>query len=428
MSIVVAGAGTFGDHAPLFGLARALKARGHNVRMAVNAAMLERATRAGLEGVEVGRELGQRQARRHAVDWDHWTAPQHKAWRWGAAADAYQLQSFQELRAACQGAALLVSPCNDLTGTLVHEQTGIRWVSVALTPALVAYKPPALEDADDLDSTDDGHRTDSHQDSADVDDDGDAHFRSLAGHLRRVRAEIRLPDRPLSRQFDDWYSSRLILASSPAFGPPPAGEYAHAEVTGFWLPDDPDWASWKPSRALARFVDAEPRPLVLSFSSLPLADPGRVLAAHASATMELGRRLIVQRGWAGFSPRHLSADVRREDVMFIGAVPHDWLFARCDAVFQHGGIGSIARALRNTCPIVVEPYGNDQFLNARQVVTLGLGAAMHPHKLKPSGLVRVLRDKVLTPECRTRVETIGRVIRAENGLERGADLIESWLP
>ena len=283
-------------------------------------------------------------------------------------------------------------------------------MSVALTPALVAFDAPDLGE------------------EGDAAGDGDAHFRSFAGHLRRVRARLGLPDRPLARQLDGLCSSRLLLASSPAFGPAPASQYAHAQATGFWLPDDPAWASWQPTRALARFVDVEPRPLVLSFSSLPLADPARVLAAHARAASQLGRRLIVQRGWADFSPRQLPRDVDHDDVLFTGEAPHDWLFARCDAVMLHGGIGSIARALRSGCPVVVEPYGNDQLLNARQVLVHGLGAAMHPHRLTPSGLVRVLRDKVLTPECRARVEAFGGVIRAENGLVRGADLVESWLP
>jgi len=66
--------------------------------------------------------------------------------------------------------------------------------------------------------------------------------------------------------------------------------------------------------------------------------------------------------------------------------------------------------------MVIEPYGNDQFYNARQVVTLEIGAAMHPHRLSSAGLARVLHEKVLQPECRARVKAIGAVLRAEDGL------------
>jgi len=45
----------------------------------------------------------------------------------------------------------------------------------------------------------------------------------------------------------------------------------------------------------------------------------------------------------------------------------------------------------------------------------------------PSGLVRVLGERSW-PGCKARVVAIGRASRVENGLKRGADLIEGWLP
>jgi sterol 3beta-glucosyltransferase len=117
-------------------------------------------------------------------------------------------------------------------------------------------------------------------------------------------------------------------------------------LTGFWLPDDPAWDGWQPGHDLRAFMTVEPHPLALSFSSLPLTDPVAVLAVHARAAALLNRRLVVLSGWAGFRREHLPPDVCPEGVFFADALPHDWLFSQVDAAFVHGGIGSLARALR----------------------------------------------------------------------------------
>jgi UDP:flavonoid glycosyltransferase YjiC (YdhE family) len=231
----------------------------------------------------------------------------------------------------------------------------------------------------------------------------------------------------LARQLDGLRSPRTLLASSPAFHGPLASRDGEVRATGFWFFDDPAWRAGRPGPRLERFVEAEPPPLVLAFGSTPLADPALVLAVHARAAALLGRRLVVQRGWAGLTRRCLPADVSPVGVQFVGPLSHDWLLARAAALILPGGIGLIARALRVGCPLVVEPYGNDGFFNAGRVVRLGLGVAMHPYRVTPLGLARVLEEKVLTPACRARAAALGTTLRSEDGLAVACDQIEEWL-
>ncbi len=37
-------------------------------------------------------------------------------------------------------------------------------------------------------------------------------------------------------------------------------------------------------------------------------------------------------------------------------------------------------------PMLIEPYGNDQYFNAGRAVKLGIGAAAHPHWLTAEAL------------------------------------------
>jgi UDP:flavonoid glycosyltransferase YjiC (YdhE family) len=223
----------------------------------------------------------------------------------------------------------------------------------------------------------------------------------------------------------------VLLASSPQFSQPmpvegPSGPVAPLP-TGFWFYDGPKWAISEPPIALRRFVERHPRPLVLSFSSLPVANRREVLAVHVEAAALLHRPLVVQTGWAGFCRQDLPRGTRAHDVLFVDFLPHDWLFARAACAIQHGGIGSIARALRHGCPLLLEPYGNDQFFNAMRVVALGVGAAMQPSTLKAAGLARVLQEQVLAPSTRHRCATLGATIRAEAGLEVAYERIDSRL-
>src|SRR5262245_25425967 len=291
-TIVIAARGTLGDHLPVVGLGRALAARGHSVRMAFNQAMRPYAERARLLVVPLGERLGADEARRHAAAWDHWAEPDPERRRWTRRSAERLWRRCQALADTCRGADLLLAPVNESAGPLVHESLGIPWATVALMPgALVA--PPA------------GATTPT--DPAEA-----AYLASLTAHLRRVRERLGLPDRPLADPLAAQVAPWTLLASSPHFASPPAEPYGHVRITGFWFYDDPAWQEWRPDPSLARFVEREPRPLVLSFSSLPVVDPCAVLAVHARAALGLGRRLVVQRGWARFSAHDLPADVPAE--------------------------------------------------------------------------------------------------------------------
>ena len=170
-----------------------------------------------------------------------------------------------------------------------------------------------------------------------------------------------------------------------------------------------------------------PGPLVLAFSSQPVRDPDAVLDVHLGAAKRLGRVLVAQAGWAGLdSPRFREACAAGEAYLF-PAGPQDWLFRQAGVVINHGGIGTVARAIRAGAPMLVEPYGNDQFYNARQVVAIGAGAAVNPHRLSVEGLARVIEGKVMGAEVRERVRAMAKQFDSEAALAAAVGRIESWL-
>jgi UDP:flavonoid glycosyltransferase YjiC (YdhE family) len=83
--------------------------------------------------------------------------------------------------------------------------------------------------------------------------------------------------------------------------------------------------------------------------------------------------------------------------------------------------------MRGGRPMLVEPYGIDQFFNARRILALGVGAAIHPHKLTVTGIVRLLEEKVLTEGVRRRALELAAGLQPEDGLTIACDLIEQQL-
>ncbi|MCX5794002.1 MAG: hypothetical protein NTY77_00720 [Elusimicrobia bacterium] len=152
-----------------------------------------------------------------------------------------------------------------------------------------------------------------------------------------------------------------------------------------------------------------------------------MLRIHARTALLLSRRLVVLSGWAGFQKEDVPRECR-EHVHVAGELPHEWLFARSAAVIHHGGIGTLAQAVRCGKPMLIEPYGNDQFFNAGRAVKLGIGAEAQPRGMTPEALAELLENKVLSPEACRRVRALAEDLSRDPGVEHAADLVMARLP
>ena len=405
-TIVITSAGTLGDHLPYIALGQRLARRGHRVRMAVNSAMHAHVRAAGLQALDCGHALDEERARAGALDWDDLHPDPRPLAEWLAQMQAYFARELPlclaDLLRACEGADLLVCGLQQQAlAPLVSRRLGLPWVAASVMPAA-----HCAEQGWQL-----GRKS------------------RLAPHIHRLLGEVLAtlePGQPAAP--DHGRIGALLGASAQLCRPAPA--HAHYEPTGFWFGQVGDPAAPAESQlspALQTFLQAHPAPLVLSLSSQPLLDAPGVLALHAQAARQLGRALVVQRGWAGFCEDMLPAELRGEAVLFTEFIPQDALFAQAGAVLHHGGIGTLARALLHGCPMLVEPYGNDQFFNAQRVLALGVGAAAHPKKISADALAQLLALRVLTPECRARAQALGAALQQEDGTGQAAGRIEAWL-
>ena len=172
------------------------------------------------------------------------------------------------------------------------------------------------------------------------------------------------------------------LEADPALAPAPRVKGIEIVQTGAWLLPDP---SPLPDDVERFLNDGEP-PVYFGLGSMRALDQSERMFVDAARAV--GRRVIVQRGWA-----ELDASAAGDDCLAIGDVDHAKLFPRCAAIVHHGGSGTTTTAARSGRPQVVVPHMYDQFYFAHRVDVLGIGVSGPTrHELDRDALVSALRE------------------------------------
>ncbi|WP_242069652.1 glycosyltransferase [Paenibacillus dendritiformis] len=215
----------------------------------------------------------------------------------------------------------------------------------------------------------------------------------------------------------------VLYACSPAVVPYDPRWKDRVCMAGFWYL--PEIEPWQPPQQVAGFLRQGPAPLALSFSSMPLKQPERMLAMMIEALERAGQRGIILTGNSGMlAERQLDGD----SLFLMESAPHDWLFPHTAGVIHHGGAGTTASALRAGKPMLVCPFVGDQPFWARRMRQLG--AATAPLREKEmtvdtlnARLEELVRNESLARNAHTLAQTIGQ----ENGLDHTLQFIHRKL-
>src|SRR5262249_22312220 len=138
-----------------------------------------------------------------------------------------------------------------------------------------------------------------------------------------------------------------------------------------------------------------------------------------AAARRAGRRAIVQRGWAGLEAAPAG------DVLIVGETDYAALFPRCAAVFTHGGIGTVAHALRAGRPVGILPLVPDQVHWARSLVAIGNGVGLvDPTSMPAAALDELMRRADHDPGPARVAAELAAALAGEDGLAAACDAIE----
>ncbi|WP_066939616.1 glycosyltransferase [Microtetraspora fusca] len=198
----------------------------------------------------------------------------------------------------------------------------------------------------------------------------------------------------------------VLHAWSPHVLPAPDDWPAAAHPTGFWTlpPDD----GWTPPERLVRFLDEGEPPVYVGFGSSVGDDPEALAATVVEAVRLSGRRAVLATGWGALRP-----GAETDGVMVIEEAPHDWLLPRVAAAVHHGGVGTVAAAVRAGVPQIVRPFMGDQPFWAARLHRLGVAPAPLAGRLTAEHLAAAIESAArLAPAARV---LAGRVA-AEDGV------------
>jgi MGT family glycosyltransferase len=103
-------------------------------------------------------------------------------------------------------------------------------------------------------------------------------------------------------------------------------------------------------------------------------------------------------------------------------VPHEAILQRAACVVCHGGMGITQKALAAKVPVVVVPFGRDQFETARRVEMARAGVRLAAWRLSPRRLATAVRTAL---ERQEGAERVSRAFAASGGKTAAADALES---
>jgi rhamnosyltransferase subunit B len=106
--------------------------------------------------------------------------------------------------------------------------------------------------------------------------------------------------------------------------------------------------------------------------------------------------------------------------------PYGLLMPRARAVAHQCGIGTLSHTLRAGVPSVACPFAFDQPNNARLLEARGLAEVVLPHQHDIASIGNALQ-RLLAGDAPRRAQSIGEIIRAEDGVGRACDILEATL-
>ncbi|MFN7644515.1 MAG: nucleotide disphospho-sugar-binding domain-containing protein [Burkholderiales bacterium] len=183
-------------------------------------------------------------------------------------------------------------------------------------------------------------------------------------------------------------------------------------VDGAFVLHDPGASDALPEPVRA-FLGAGAPPVVFTAGTgqVHAAD---LFAAVLEAARRAGRRTLL------LTPERAQVPARLpDDSLWHDYVPLATLLPHAAAIVHHGGIGTVAEALRAGTPQLVVPWAYDQFDNGARVRALGAGHVSALSRSWPQRLVPALRALLADEAVRGRCREIAAGF--EGGRECGAD-------
>jgi zeaxanthin glucosyltransferase len=167
------------------------------------------------------------------------------------------------------------------------------------------------------------------------------------------------------------------------------------------------------------------RPLVYAAFGNQAMTNHRVVRAIAEASWQLDMQAVIALG-RFVTPAMLGS--LPGDPILVTAAPQLDLIERAELVVHHGGVNTSLEALWHGVPAVAVPMINDQPGMAARIEWAGAGLVLAPKRVTAENLRAAMQRLRSEPRYKQAAFRLKSRIRAADGLNRAADIVERALP
>jgi rhamnosyltransferase subunit B len=403
--------GSSGDVHPVIGLGRALTARGHQVTVITNEYFREQIADLGLGFIPLGTKA---EAEALMGDPRLW----HPRKGFGSIIELALLPNVARLYRiieAQRGPGLVVAATTLCLGARVaQEKLGVPTATIHLQPSVMR----SHFDNGRLGPFDMGPAMPRFIKSA-LFWVMDRFYseRLISPGLNAFRATLGLA--PARGIFSSYiHSPQLVLGLFPEWFAPPQPDWpARTHLTGFVLQDAGGEPG--PQADAEAFLAAGPPPLLVTPGSAAM-DRTEFFRRTVDACGPAGVRAMLVTNHPGQLPRTLPPGIQA-----FAYLPFSRVLPRCAAIIHHGGIGTLAQAIKAGVPQLIVPNAHDQPDNGQRIGRLGLGRMILPGAYRPKRAIRAIAELTGSAEVRRRCREFAPRVDSEAALARACSLIES---
>jgi len=415
--------GSYGDLFPYLALAKELQQRGHDVAIGTTSIFQLQIEAEGIRFVHLRNNLDV-----------YSTAPEIRAFirrifdplKGGELITREMMarieDTYQDTLNAIEKVDLVISNPLAYATPIACRQRQITWLSTVLAPMffLSAYDPPIISVAPWVQKIN--------------------HFSPplYRGLFKLIKAATlswtkpvyqlcerhHLPKPSGNPLFEGQYSPHGTLAMfSECFADPQPDWPVHTHITGFPLYSR-EISENNKRQALKHFIEAGNAPLVfaLGSSAVNMADDFYVVSA--AITRQLKKRAVLVYGG---HDDHISNIPPGDDLFIIDYVSYDQLFPHASVIVHQGGIGTLAQSLCAQRPMLVVPFGFDQFDNGERIAKLGLGKYLSRKKYTVKNALPIIEELLNQTSYQQEANKVGQFVQRENGIIKAANRVETYL-
>jgi UDP:flavonoid glycosyltransferase YjiC (YdhE family) len=143
-----------------------------------------------------------------------------------------------------------------------------------------------------------------------------------------------------------------------------------------------------------------------------------------AAAVRLGKRALLI---VGHDPLNQPREPLPPGVIAVDYTPYAQVFPHASVIVHQGGIGTTAQALRAGKPMIVVPWGGDQYDNAARIERLGVGLAITRKRYNRDRAALALERLIGDSNYAKQAEALGRRVREENGVHAAGNAVEEQL-